>query len=150
MFVFLFSSILSLGLSGYFYCVCLLFIIANNDILKRVLRAVTKNGKCCCQCSENMQVSFSFLFFAATGISLIWVAILGLIVLFIYAVISFAFLHNYFRITDDASLYCQTLLECMYSVLRYGLIDNIGLVRNNCMQVYSTLSLKRHLHRQNH
>ena len=89
-------------------------------------------------------------FFAATGISLIWVAILGLIVLFIYAVISFAFLHNYFRITDDASLYCETLLECMYSVLRYGLIDNIGLVRNNCMQVYSTLSLKRHLHRQNH
>ena len=62
MFVFLFSSILSLGLSGYFYCVCLLFIIANNDILKRVLRAVTKNGKCCCQCSENMQVSFSSFF----------------------------------------------------------------------------------------
>ncbi|XP_019849736.1 PREDICTED: inositol 1,4,5-trisphosphate receptor type 1-like isoform X1 [Amphimedon queenslandica] len=105
MFVFLLSSILSLGLSGYFYCICLLFIIANNDILKRVLRAVTKNG-----------------------ISLIWVAVLGIIVLFIYAVISFAFLHQYFKITDDASLYCKSLLECMYSVLRYGLIDNIGLL----------------------
>ena len=60
---------------------------------------------------------------------MIWVIILGLIVLFIYAVISFALLHNQFIITDDANLYCDTLAQCMYSVMRYGLIDNIGLVR---------------------
>ena len=44
MFLFLLSSILSLAFSGYFYCFCLLFIIVDNDILKRVLRSVTKNG----------------------------------------------------------------------------------------------------------
>ncbi|XP_019851941.1 PREDICTED: inositol 1,4,5-trisphosphate receptor type 3-like [Amphimedon queenslandica] len=103
MFLFLLSSILSLAFSGYFYCFCLLFIIIDNDILKRVLRSVTKNG-----------------------ISLIWVAILGLIVLFIYAVISFALLQNNFD--PESSLYCSNLGECTYSVLRYGLVDNLGFV----------------------
>lgn len=68
-----------------------------------------------------------------TGISLIWVAILGLCFLFIYAVISFAFLHTDFVVTDNAALYCDTLSQCMYSVLRYGLIDNIGLVRQTVL-----------------
>ena len=45
MIVFLISSILSLPFNGYFYPICLLYIIVNNDILQRVLRAVTKNGK---------------------------------------------------------------------------------------------------------
>ena len=62
------------------------------------------------------------------GLSLVWVAILGVIVLFIYAVISFAFLHNQFVGTDDASLYCANLGQCVYSVFRYGLMDNLGLV----------------------
>lgn len=53
---------------------------------------------------------------------------LGVIVLFIYAVISFAFLHNHYVETDDAALYCANLGQCMYSVLRYGLTDNLGLV----------------------
>ena len=44
MLLFLICSILSLAFRGYFYSFCLLFIIVNNDILKRVLRAVTKNG----------------------------------------------------------------------------------------------------------
>ena len=43
--VFLTCSILSLIFYGYFYCICLLHIIVNNDILKRVLKSVTKNGK---------------------------------------------------------------------------------------------------------
>ena len=67
------------------------------------------------------------------GKSLIWVAILGLIVLFIYAVIAFALLHNQFIITDSANLYCDTLAQCMYSVMRYGLIGSIGLVRELVM-----------------
>lgn len=43
--VFVICSILSLAYVGFFYPVCLLYIIVNNDILQRVLRAVTKNGK---------------------------------------------------------------------------------------------------------
>ena len=42
--VFLMCSILSLIFDGYFYCICLLHIIVNNDILQRVLKSVTKNG----------------------------------------------------------------------------------------------------------
>ena len=46
--------------------------------------------------------------------------------------LSFATLHNKFVTdNDDGPLYCDTLTQCMYSVLRYGLIDNIGLVNSN-------------------
>ena len=39
-------SALSLPFYGYFYCVCLLHIVIDNDILQRVLNSVTKNGNC--------------------------------------------------------------------------------------------------------
>ena len=42
--LFVLASILSLAFYGYFYALCLLHIIVNNDILQRVLRSVTKNG----------------------------------------------------------------------------------------------------------
>lgn len=60
-----------------------------------------------------------------TGIALLWVAGLGGVVLYIYAVISFAFLHESFNTQD---LYCDSLGECFISVVRFGLIDNLGLV----------------------
>ena len=65
-----------------------------------------------------------FDFFLYLGKSLIWVAILGLIVLFIYAVVSFAWLHNYFTPADGQ--FCETLAECFYSVVRIGLLDTLG------------------------
>ena len=30
--------------------------------------------------------------------------------------------------TEDAVLYCDTLFQCYVSIIRYGLIDNLGLV----------------------
>jgi len=73
------------------------------------------------------------------GISLLWVAILGLVVLYIYSVVSFAFLHESFLMpdNDDANLFCNTLFECLISVLRYGLIINLGLVHrfDSCCMV---------------
>jgi len=73
------------------------------------------------------------------GISLLWVAILFLVVLYIYSVVSFAFLHESFlkEDNDDADLFCNTLFECLISVLRYGLIDNLGLVHqfDSCCMV---------------
>ena len=64
------------------------------------------------------------------GKSLLWVAVLGLVVLYIYAVVSFAFIHESFLApdNDDATLFCSTLYECFASTIRYGLIDNLGLV----------------------
>ena len=49
-------------------------------------------------------------------------------ILFIYAVFSFAFLWDRFYMTDDAVLYCDNLLQCFVSIVRYGLIDNLGVV----------------------
>ena len=43
--LFVVASIISLAFIGHFYSFCLLYIIVNNDILQRVLRSVTKNGK---------------------------------------------------------------------------------------------------------
>lgn len=63
-----------------------------------------------------------------TGIALLWVAGLGGVVLYIYAVISFAFLHESFNTKGDDPLYCDSLGECFISVVRWGLIDNLGLV----------------------
>ena len=128
MILFLLCSILSLIFYGYFYCICLLYIVVNNDILVRVLRAVTKNGtliNLLLQTRSHYYISFSL-----AGIALLWVAVLGIIVLFIYAVISFVFYHNDFYKDGEEGdeLYCSTLAECMYSMIRYGLIDNIGLV----------------------
>ena len=56
---------------------------------------------------------------------------MGLIILFIYAVVSFAFLSEAFRAQNnsDGDLFCDTLYECFVSTIRYGLLENLGLVR---------------------
>ena len=72
-----------------------------------------------------------FIFLVIIGSSLLWVAALGVIVLYIYAVVSFAFLHEAFFITSaEVPLYCESLGQCFVSVIRYGLLDNLGLVRS--------------------
>ena len=57
-------------------------------------------------------------------------ALLGVAVLYIYAVISFAFMHESFLQADaEFPLFCNTLTECFVSIIRYGLIDDsLGLV----------------------
>ena len=68
----------------------------------------------------------------SAGIALLWVAALGGVVLYIYAVISFAFLHesadNSGEEDKDNDLFCETLGQCFITVIRFGLIDNLGLV----------------------
>lgn len=103
--LFLSCSILSLCFWGYFYSICLMHIVVNNDILQRVLRSVTKNGK-----------------------SLLWVAALGAVVLYIYAVIAYAGYQMYFDDPGNSS-HCKTLFECVVSVFRLGLLNG-ALVTN--------------------
>ena len=68
-------------------------------------------------------------YICSAGISLLWVAALGVVILFIYSVISFAFLHESFLAeNDEDDLYCNNLFQCFITVIRYGLIDNLGLV----------------------
>ena len=61
-------------------------------------------------------------------------AALGLVVLYIYSVGTFAFLPNEFHEPDpeedgDNVRFCRSLIQCFISVLEYGLLDTLGLVR---------------------
>jgi inositol 1,4,5-triphosphate receptor type 1 len=104
--VLLSCSVLSLAFWGYFYPVCLLHIVINNDILQRVLRSVTKNWK-----------------------SLLWTLGLGLVVLYIYGAIAYAGYQSYYD-DPESSSHCRTLFQCVVSVIRLGLIMGGGLVTN--------------------
>ena len=58
---------------------------------------------------------------------------LGLVVLYIYSVGTFAFLRNEFDVPDpeedgDNVRFCGSLIQCFISVMEYGLLDTLGLV----------------------
>ena len=59
-------------------------------------------------------------------LQLITVFILGLVVIYIYAVISFALLPNYFIPTNDQ--FCDTMFQCFITITRLGLLDTLGTV----------------------
>ena len=68
-------------------------------------------------------------------------AVLGVIVLFIYSVVSFAWLHSYF--SPRGGQFCDTLAQCFYSVLRIGLLDTLGTVwMNALLRIYSMYLLE--------
>ena len=64
--------------------------------------------------------------------------ILGLVVIYIYAVISFALIPNYFNPERDE--FCESVFECFITITRLGLLDTLGLVCSICH------SLKLHLY----
>ena len=70
------------------------------------------------------------LYLCVSGNSLLWVAALGLIVIYNYAVGTFAFMPDEFDNQDEGEVvrYCDTLFECFITVLEYGLLDTIGVV----------------------
>ena len=72
--------------------------------------------------------NYIFLFHA--GKSLLWIAALGLAILFIYAIVSFVFLrdsvHNINN--EGSSMFCENLGQCFVTVLRVGLIESLGSV----------------------
>ena len=59
------------------------------------------------------------------------------VIIFVYSVISFAFLHNFFNNQDGQ--FCDSLGQCYVSVLRGGLLDTLGSVC--CSQFYVCLFL---------
>ena len=130
--VFLACSVLSLSFYGYFYCVCLLHIVIDNDILQRVLKSVTKNGMYIF-CNWLLNINYKFINCTCIGYSLLWVGALGLVVLYIYSVGTFAFLPNEFHEPDPEEpgenvRFCRSLIQCFISVLEYGLLDTLGSV----------------------
>ena len=65
--------------------------------------------------------------FTLTGRSLLWVAVLGFVIFYMYALVSFALLRTSFD--PENNLYCDTLWQCTVTVIRYGLIGDIYDVR---------------------
>ena len=81
-----------------------------------------------------------------TGKQLRSVGLLGLAVFLIYAVVSFAFLHNFFNPYDmDYNLFCNTLIQCYVTVIREGLLNTLGAVsrlfNNHVMLALSHVTL---------
>ena len=69
-------------------------------------------------------------------------AALGLVIIYIYSVGTFAFLPNEFNEPEpqqpaESVRFCRSLFQCFISVLEYGLLDTLGAVsiRNNEVNV---------------
>ena len=71
---------------------------------------------------ENACLGNFCVFLVAAGKSLLWMAILLLIILFIYSILSFAFFQRDFQATGD--FHCDTLDQCFVSVIRNGLLGS--------------------------
>jgi len=97
--IFLACSIAGTVTDGYFFAFHLLHITEMNQLLKRVIQAVTTNG-----------------------VSLCLVALLGLAIFYIYALILFAFYRDWMWETTDGR-HCTTIYQCFVSVLHHGLVE---------------------------
>ena len=60
------------------------------------------------------------------ALQLIYVAIVGEVLILIFSVIAFAFLHDYFE--NENELFCSTLWECFVTVTHDGWLSTIGTV----------------------
>ncbi|PAA53236.1 hypothetical protein BOX15_Mlig001198g2 [Macrostomum lignano] len=98
--IFLAFSILGTIFYGYFFAFHLLHIARHNQLLSRVIQAVTKNG-----------------------LSLLWVLIYSLAFFFIYALLSFAFYRGLYDSTTGN--FCETMYQCTVTVIHRGLIAGI-------------------------
>jgi inositol 1,4,5-triphosphate receptor type 1 len=98
---FVLSSLLGLLTYGYFYCFCLVIIFSTINVIQQVIKAVS--GKV-------WQLTF--------------VALLMISVMFVYAVLSYAFMSTFFD--TQSNLFCRTLWECFVTVMREGILDTFG------------------------
>ena len=92
-------SVLGVVYHGYTFALCMLHVIHGNDILSRVLQAVTQNG-----------------------ISLLYVALLLAIFIYIYALIGFGYYREFYE-----SNFCYSMVQCLFTSLRLGLLMGGGL-----------------------
>uniref|UniRef100_A0A1I8FRN0 Ion_trans domain-containing protein n=1 Tax=Macrostomum lignano TaxID=282301 RepID=A0A1I8FRN0_9PLAT len=83
--------------SPYFFAFHLLNIVNNNQMLRGVIQR---------------------------RLSLVWVSVLGIAIMYLYAVIGFAKFRIAFR-PDDSLMFCGTLYQCFVTILRFGLIGDL-------------------------
>ena len=68
-------------------------------------------------------MTFHVIFLYISGYSLLWVFIYGIAVLYIYALVAFAFFPMIFH--PETGMFCGTFYECMVTSIRRGLIDGL-------------------------
>eukprot|EP00127_Corallochytrium_limacisporum_P000736 Clim_evm22s25 gene=Clim_evmTU22s25 len=95
-------SLMGLVVNPAFYCWHLTHIVHNNDLLRRVIQAVTKNGR-----------------------SLLLVAFLTIVVTYMYSVWMFSVFRSIIDYTSG--MRCATLGECFVSSISYGVRSGGGL-----------------------
>ena len=96
------TSILGIAFHGYAFCFHLFHIVSGNDILNRVLRAITNQAR-----------------------PLANVAALLLVIIYVYSVIAFAFMRKYFD--HEIGAYCDTMYMCFVTSMRLGLLTGGGM-----------------------
>ncbi|XP_077862152.1 inositol 1,4,5-trisphosphate-gated calcium channel ITPR1-like [Saccoglossus kowalevskii] len=120
--VFFVFSICGTIFYGYFFCFHLLHIVVMNQLLKRVLLAVTLNGK-----------------------SLLYVFLLGIIVIYIYSIAAFGFFRYDINDEETEMFFCNTTFECFISTARYGLLESfhesIGIPASTDFPTFTTRSI---------
>ncbi|XP_070173454.1 inositol 1,4,5-trisphosphate-gated calcium channel ITPR3-like [Littorina saxatilis] len=97
---FLACSILGTVFWGYFFSFHLLHVVLLNQLLQRVILAVTRNG-----------------------VSLVLVGILGLAIIFMFALVAFAFFRAY--LDSDNGRQCRTVYECFVTVMHHGFVEGM-------------------------
>ena len=71
----------------------------------------------------------AFSWHTLAGWTLLNVAVLGAVVIYIYAMICFAFVHESFLTSyKPAPLVCDTITQCFVSIIRDGLENSLGRV----------------------
>ena len=89
-------SVAGVFTSGYFFAFHVMHIVVNNNLLVRVLQSVTKNGT-----------------------SLLWVAALAAVTIYVFTIFEFAFYRGGFQ-PEDNNLICTTLWNCYVTTLDFG------------------------------
>ena len=62
------------------------------------------------------------IFYIGLGKSLLWVAVLGMVVFYLYALVAFAWFRDVFDPREQ--FYCGTLFQCTVTIIRYGLVGD--------------------------
>jgi len=60
--------------------------------------------------------------------SLVWVTIYGVFIIYIYGLVGFAFYRPYFD--KEMGLYCDTIYECVLTLAHWGIVDSAANVRS--------------------
>ncbi|KAK3094787.1 hypothetical protein FSP39_006217 [Pinctada imbricata] len=97
---FLALSILGTIFYGYFFAFHLLHLAELNQLLKRVIQAVTTNGK-----------------------SLLMVALLGLALFFCYSLVAFALFRESYLL-EASGRHCRTVGQCLVTMIHHGFVDS--------------------------